>query len=57
MTTCFRRICTACRRTIDWTDPDDGGVGFFHLDDKTPLCDGGHADLGVEDSKDLREGD
>lgn len=45
--TCFRRICTLCRRPIDWTDPTEEGVGFFHLADKTPLCEGGHVDLEV----------
>jgi len=45
----FRRICTACKRTVDWT-PEGGEDGkFFHLDDKSDLCPDASVDLEVRE--------
>lgn len=43
----FRRICTGCKKPVNWAplfDGDDEGT-FFHISDQTPLCEDAHVDL------------
>ncbi len=45
----FRRICTRCHRTVDWTQEGGDDGTFFHKDDLSPLCPDGHVDLEVKE--------
>lgn len=42
----FRRICTACRKPIDWAEDR----GYFHKGDGTHLCEEASVDLEVKET-------
>jgi hypothetical protein len=48
MTVRFRRVCGKCHKPIDWTEVK----GFFHLEDKTTICEAAHVDLEVKEFPD-----
>ena len=51
----FRRICTVCRKPIDWEavgGSDNWEGRFFHLIDRSSLCEGASVDLETKEFPD-----